>query len=63
MCGNCPAWHSLTAKQRVSLTLGVGAHNFILKNCPLDDAAPEDSTSDVAGNESMQTTQAELDLE
>lgn len=39
----CKAWKALTAKQRVSLLIGVGVPGkFILKNCPL----PDDSTEE-----------------
>jgi hypothetical protein len=34
----CPAWGKLTRKQRVTLTLGVGVGDFILKDCELKDA-------------------------
>ena len=36
-CGTCKPWKSLTAKQRLKLTIGVGVGQFILKGCPLPD--------------------------
>jgi len=36
--GGCKAWKRLNSAQRVNLTFGVGVpHDFILKDCPLDD--------------------------
>lgn len=35
---NCKSWKKLTSKQRFTLKYSVGISEFILKDCPLDDA-------------------------
>lgn len=35
--GACPAWKKLTSEQRISLTLGVGIGDFVLRECHLED--------------------------
>jgi hypothetical protein len=35
--GGCAAWKKLTGKQRVTLAIGVGVGDFILKDCHLED--------------------------
>ncbi len=39
----CQVWKKLTPNQRISLTIGVNIpHDFILKDCPLEDAEPQE---------------------
>ena len=35
--GKCKAWLSLSRKEKVALTIGVGLPKFILKDCHLED--------------------------